>query len=97
MESNQNIDLELWKKARGRARFKMHFFIYLIAIAFLWLIWAFVGYLYNWEYTHKWPLYPMLGWGLVILLHYLVVFRWRQRITQKEYEKLLNNSKQDKE
>jgi hypothetical protein len=93
MESNLNRDQELWKKAHERASFKMHLIIYFIVIAFLWLLWAFVGYINDGTYGQKWPLYPMLGWGLGVLLHYLIVYSWKQKMTQNEYNKLLKKGK----
>jgi hypothetical protein len=96
MDTSQNMEQELWKKAHARAGFKIHFILYFIVIAFVWVIWAFLEYLHDGDYKEKWPFYPMLGWGLVILLHYLVVYRWKQKITQKEYEKLLKKEKENK-
>ena len=32
----------------------------------------------------------MLGWGLIVLLHYNIVYRWKNKLTQKEYDKLIN-------
>ena len=93
MDSNYNRDQELWKKAHERAGFKMHMIIYFIVIAFLWILWAFIGYINDGIYYHKWPVYPMLGWGLGVLLHYLVVYSWKQKMTQKEYDKLMKKGK----
>jgi membrane protease YdiL (CAAX protease family) len=93
METNMNRDHELWKKANERANFKMHLIIYFIVTAFLWVIWAFIGYLNEGNYNQKWPLYPMFGWGLGVALHYIIVFSWKQKITQKEYDKLLRKGK----
>ncbi|MGD0709764.1 MAG: 2TM domain-containing protein [Bacteroidales bacterium] len=90
MEPNQTVDKEVWKKARERAGFKIHFLIYIIGIALFWITWAFIVYIYNGEYNHKWPVYPMLGWGLIVLLHYHIVYRWKNKLTQKEYDKLIN-------
>ncbi|HNW96990.1 MAG TPA: 2TM domain-containing protein [Bacteroidales bacterium] len=81
-------DPEKWKIAEKRAGFKMHFYYYLIVIAFLWLVWAFIGYIYNWQYSHMWPIYPMIGWGLCLILHFLFVYKWKSRIVSKEYKKL---------
>jgi uncharacterized membrane protein YkvI len=93
METNLNRDQELWKKARERAGFKLHLIVYIIVILFIWVLWAFIGYINDGDYGHKWPLYPMFGWCLIILLHYFIVFNWKHKITQKEYEKLLKNKK----
>jgi len=89
MESNLNRDPELWKKARERAGFKIHFIVYILVTLFLWVLWAFIGYINDGVYGQKWPLYPTLGWGLIVILHYRIVFNWKRNLTQKEYEKLL--------
>ena len=93
MDPNLNRDIDLWKKAHERAGFKMHLIVYLIVIAFLWVLWAFLRYVNNTSETILWPLFPMIGWGLGVLLHYLIVFSWKQKITQREYEKLLKKRK----
>lgn len=85
----QYKDPEIWKFAQERASFKMHSVIFFIVIAFIWVVWAFIGYINDWEYSHMWPVYPMLGWALGLLLHYLFVYRWKKKITAKEYERLM--------
>ena len=89
MEPNLNRDNDLWKKAHERAGFKMHFLIYVIIIAFLWVLWGFLRYINKETDDGYWPLFPMLGWGLGVFLHYLSVYSWKQKFTQREYEKLL--------
>lgn len=93
MEPEINRDQEMWKKANERAGFKMHIIIYVIVIAFLWVLWAFLGYINNIENNSKWPLYPMAGWALAVLLHYLIVFSWKHKLAQKEYEKMMKKNK----
>lgn len=85
----QYKDPEIWKSAQERAGFKMHFVIFFIVIAFMWVVWAFIGYINDWAYSHMWPVYPMLGWALALLLHYLFVYKWKKKITVKEYERLM--------
>ena len=82
-------DHEIWKMAQERAGFKMHLAIFFIAIAFLWIVWAFIGFVYNWQYSHPWPVYPMLLWILVLILHYIFVYKWKKKLVGKEYERLL--------
>ena len=88
MENNSLKDPELWKKANERAGFKMHLIVYIIAILFMWILWAFIGYVNDISDNHKWPLYPMLAWALILVLHYFIVFRWKNKLTQIEYNKL---------
>ncbi|HOT88929.1 MAG TPA: 2TM domain-containing protein, partial [Bacteroidales bacterium] len=82
----------LWKKANERAGFKMHLIVYIIAILFMWILWAFIGYVNDISDNHKWPLYPMLAWALILVLHYFIVFRWKNKLTQIEYNKLQKKS-----
>jgi hypothetical protein len=82
-------DPEIWKMAQERAGFKMHVTIFLIGIAFMWIVWAFIGYLYDWAYDHPWPVYPMLLWFLGLMLHYMFVYKWKKKLMVKEYEKLM--------
>ena len=89
MEPNTIKDPELWRIAHERAGFKMHLTIYVIVILFLWVLWGFLAFINEWDYSTKWPIFPMLGWGLGVLLHYFIVYRWKHKLTQKEYEKLL--------
>lgn len=89
METDQAVDKELWEKAHKRAGFKIHFSIYILVIAFLWVLWVFLGFLNKDDYNVKWPIFPMLGWGLGVFFHYLAVYRWKNKLTQKEYDKLL--------
>lgn len=93
MEPNTNRDLELWKTAQERAAFKVHLALYIIIVLFLWILWAFIGYVNGEDYGRKWPVYPMFGWGLAVLLHYFIVYSWKKKITLKEYEKLLKKRK----
>ena len=89
METNQEKDPHLWKTAQERAKFKVHLSVYFIVNSFLWILWAFLGYIKDGEYGDKWPVYPMLGWGLGVLLHYFIVYSWKNKLEQKEYKKLL--------
>ena len=76
--------------ARRRAKRKMgwytHAFVYVVVNLALALKSAFTG--------HNWAIYPMLGWGLGLMIHGLVVFvgapadRLRDHLVQKERERL---------
>ncbi len=76
--------------ARRRAKRKMgwytHAFVYVVVNLALALKSAFTG--------HNWAIYPLLGWGLGLMIHGLVVFvsapadRLRDHLVQKERERL---------
>jgi len=89
MEPNNTKDSDLWKTAHQRAGFKIHITIYFIVILFLWVLWGFLAFINDWEYSFKWPIFPMFAWGLGVILHYIIVYNWKHKLTQKEYDKLL--------
>jgi hypothetical protein len=45
--------------------FREHFGTYAVVITFLWILWAITGAGY------PWPIWPMLGWGVGIALHWV--------------------------
>lgn len=81
-------DKELWKKAEARASFKKHLVSYVVVNLFLFAIWL----TSTRPTTHYyWPLWPMLGWGVGLLMHYFGAFH-ADRIfsVENEYQKLKN-------
>ena len=81
-------DPHLWQLAQRRATFKSHFSTYLIFSAFFWVQWALtVGAQYNPELP--WPVWPMLGWGIGVLFHYMSAYgSLINNSAEREYEKL---------
>lgn len=77
-----NRDPKLWRRAKSRAGFKMHFSVYVIVIALLWVIWLFTG-----VKTHPWPIWPTIGWGIAIIFDYFGAYKF-SNAAEKEYEKL---------
>jgi hypothetical protein len=84
---------EIYNQARKRVEEKKGFFthlaVYIIVNIMLVLIWAFpsgAGY--------PWFLWPLGGWGIGLLFHFLGVFvfskqtDWEKREIEKEAEKL---------
>jgi 2TM domain len=92
MEQNsQNTgvkDPRLWTIAKKRAGFKKDVVIYLLVNAFIWMIWL-LSAGYNTYSGVPWPVWPTAGWGIAILIQYLEAYHFpKERITEKEYEKL---------
>lgn len=83
-------DKELWKKAEARASFKKHLVSYVVVNLFLFAIWL----TSTRPTTHYyWPLWPMLGWGVGLLMHYFGAFHaYRIFSVENEYQKLKNKS-----
>ncbi len=86
IQKNQNDDV-LWKMAKKRASFKWSFFSYIIVNTFLVGVWYFS---YGRD-SYFWPIWPMLGWGLGIAMHYFEAYHGSNVFSvQKEYDKLKN-------
>lgn len=91
-------DPHLWKQAKARVGFRMHLRSYLIINAGLWLIWALTTLFSTGSLTNQifpWPLFPMLGWGIGLAMHYVSVYNWfgnERSMTEQEYQKLVDQS-----
>jgi fatty acid desaturase len=83
---------EIYRQARKRVEekkgFYVHFAVYIIVNIILVIIWAATGAGYPWF------LFPLGGWGIGILFHFLGVFvfsrqtDWERRAVEKEAERL---------
>ena len=84
---------EIYKQARKRVEekkgFFVHFIVYICVNIGLVLIWAFAA-----GGGYPWFLWPLGGWGIGLLFHFLEVFvfsrstGWERREIEKEAEKL---------
>jgi hypothetical protein len=80
----------LWRKAKKRAGFKSHLQSYLLVNAGLWLLYSVLAARVSGYSMYPWPIWPMFGWGIGLVSHYLSVYgNNTQGATQREYEKLL--------
>lgn len=82
---NVNTNATLRKQARRRVGFRIHATAYVLMTAVQWLIWAL-----TWT-GHPWPLYPMLGWGIGLLAHYVAVYDRRRLFSVKRELDLLKH------
>ena len=90
--SNQTSEKELYKLARKRVEEKKGFYSHLVAYILvnilLVVIWAATGR------GFPWFVFPLSGWGIGILFHFLGTFifsrrsDWEQREIEKEVDKL---------
>ncbi len=88
----QMSEEELYREARKRVEekkgFFMHLAVYICVNIFLVIIWAATGD------GFPWFVFPLGGWGIGILFHFLEVFvftrqtEWEKREIEKEVEKL---------
>jgi hypothetical protein len=83
-------DPELWEIAKRRASFKYHLAVYIVMNIFFWIIWSFTKD--GSSNAGMWPLWPMFGWGIGLLFHYLGAFVFhKQNDVEREYDKLTRN------
>ena len=76
-------DTQLHVLARKRVDFRNHLVAYCVTNAALWIIWLVTGQGY------VWPVWPMVGWGIGLLFHYLFEYRSPRFLSQEEeYKKL---------
>jgi len=91
--STQLSEEEIYQQARKRVEEKKGFFthlaVYIIVNIMLVLIWAFPS-----GGGYPWFLWPLGGWGIGLVFHFLGVFvfskrtDWEKREVEKEAEKL---------
>ena len=90
-QTTPNRDPYLWKQAKARVGFRMHFTTYLIVNAGLWLIWAISSFTIHSSFLFPWPLFPMFGWGIGLASHYFHAYRGinERSMIEEEYQRLL--------
>ena len=84
------FDRELHERARKRVEFRSHLIVYTVIISTLWMIWFLIGG------SYIWPIWPMAGWGVGLLLHYLFEYRTSRFLSEEEeYQKLKKKIEQN--
>lgn len=79
----QMTDTQLRELARKRVDFRRHLMVYIIFNTSLWAIWWFTGHGYIW------PIWPLVGWGVGLLFHYLFEYRPQKFLSEEEeFQKL---------
>ena len=83
---------EIYRKAREKVEekkgFYTHFIVYILVNILLIIIWAATGA------GFPWFIFPLGGWGIGVLFHFLGVFvfsrqtSWERREIEKEVERL---------
>lgn len=94
-ENNPNIpeispeeEAKLAKMAGRRTTFKIHLAIFIIANAFLWVVWYFL-FKGKEDITFlKAILFVLIVWLLAIILHYMIVYKWTKSYKEKELSSL---------
>ena len=86
--SEEEIYREARKRVEEKKGFYTHFAIYLLVNIILIIVWAATGA------GFPWFIFPLGGWGMGILFHFLGVFvfsrqtSWERRQIEKEVERL---------
>lgn len=87
-ESDRNIRIKAKERAEKKVAFYIHLSVYILVNTFLIITWWFT----SGPNTFPWFIFPLVGWGIAVVLHFLnVVYagsRFVEKLTEKEYEKL---------
>lgn len=83
----------IWRKAKKRASFKVHLSTYLVVNAGLWLLWAVTSFPHFGDDYLPWPLFPMVGWGIGLSMHFIGAYGNldEKGLAEREYEKLMRS------
>jgi hypothetical protein len=76
-------DAQLHELAKKRVEFRTHFVVYIIINSILWISWYFTGAGYIW------PIWPMAGWGVGLIFHYLFEYRRSSLFSEEDEFKRL--------
>ena len=81
-------EAKLAKMAARRTSFKIHLAIFILANAFLWVVWYFL-FKGKEDITFlKAILFVLIVWLLAIILHYMIVYKWTKSYKEKELSSL---------
>lgn len=86
--SPEDIERLAHKRASAKMGWYIHACLYVVVNAFLFLSWH-LGYR-----TRPWNVYPALGWGVGLALHFISVFlmgkgsSFREQMVQRERDRL---------
>ena len=87
-------DPELWEIAQKRASFKSHLVTYILVNGFFMALWYFTGDHYDNDEFFPWPVWSMLGWGVVLAFDFADAYIFTEaHSVEKEYQKLKKNNK----
>ena len=94
-ENNSNIpeitpeeEAKLARMAARRTSFKIHLAIFILANAFLWVVWYFLFKGKDDITFLKAILFLLIVWLLAVILHYMIVYKWTKSYKEKELTSL---------
>ena len=73
------------RRLRSKRELRNHVAVYVAVNAFLVLIWAMTGAGYFW------PVWPMLGWGIAVVIQALKVYAGTSEITEAQIDREMSN------
>ena len=92
MAENSNlVDLKLYKKASQRSHFKFHLAIYALAMLVLWIVYIFVFKNSSGDagpVFFKCTLFVTLLWTVILVFHYLFIYKLNSSALEKEIKTL---------
>jgi len=80
-KTDEEIYEEAKKIVEEKKGFRTHFIVYLCVNALLVVIWAFTGR------GFPWFVFPLGGWGIGVLFHFLNIYVFSRETDTKEIEK----------
>lgn len=84
-------DKQIHELARKRVDFRAHLVVYVVIIGVLWAVWLATGRGY------PWPIWPMGGWAIGLIFHYLFEYRPSRLFSEEEEFEKLKRELEDKE
>ena len=94
-DNNPNIpeitpeeEAKLTRMAARRTSFKIHFAIFILANAFLWVVWYFLFKGKEDKTFLMAILFVLIVWLLAVILHYMIVYKWTKSYKEKELTSL---------
>jgi Kef-type K+ transport system membrane component KefB len=88
---NSQEEKKIAKKAKKRVQFKVHLMFFILINLALWLLFSFVYKLFKDEVkdvVFQFILFITLTWGICIIAHYLIVYKWNKTLVEKEIKHL---------
>lgn len=88
--SEEQIREEATKRVKAKKAFWSSFSVWATVNIVLIIIWALTDY-----GGYPWFLFPLCIWGFFVLIHFLRVYVFKQRIESREIEKEVENIKRE--
>ena len=96
---SQQEEKTLYGKAKRRVQFKVHLMIFILTNLLLWLLFGFGSKLFTEDaksFVLQFVLFVSLMWAVVLVAHYLIIYKWGKTYVEKEFDKLKQDYKRKK-